>query len=75
MGRAYIQRSLSTEGNLCFKIDCASFIFGINLPFFLCFLLYKLRAIFKVQAPTGLIFGGAFTWRGLFLEFYSNFIR
>ena len=74
LGRAYIQRGLSTEGNLRFKIDCASFIFGINLPFLLCFLLY-LRAIFQVQAPTGLIFGGAFTWRGLFLEFYSNFIR
>ena len=21
----------------------------------------------------GLIFGGAYTWRGLFLEFYGNF--
>ena len=74
LGRAYIQRGLSTEGNLRFKIDCASFIFGINLPFLLCFLLY-LRAIFQVEAPTGLICGGAFTWRGLCLEFYSNFIR
>ena len=61
LGRAYIQRGLSTEGNLRFKIDCASFIFGINLPFLLCFLLY-LRAIFQVQAPTGLIFGGAYFW-------------
>ena len=23
----------------------------------------------------GLIFGGAYTWRGLFLEFYSNFTK
>ena len=55
---AYIRRGLSTEGNLRFKIDWASFIFGINLPFLLCFPLY-LRAIFQVQAPGGLIFGGA----------------
>ena len=46
------------EGNLRFKIDCASFIFGLNLPFLLCFPLY-LRASFQVQAPEGLIFGGA----------------
>ena len=46
------------EGNLRFKIDCASFIFEINLPFLLCFPLY-LRAIFQVQVPGGLIFGGA----------------
>ena len=45
-----------------------------------------LRAIFQVQAPGGLIlkegflryqfggliFGGAYTWRGLFSEFYGN---
>ena len=30
----------------------------VNLPFLLCFSLY-LRAIFQVQAPGGLIFGGA----------------
>ena len=57
-GGAYVQRGLSTEGNLHFKIDCASFIFGINLPFLLCFPLY-LKTIFQVQAPGGLIFGGA----------------
>ena len=48
-GGAYIRRGLSTEGNLRFKID---------LPFLLCFTLY-LRAIFQVQAPWELIFGGA----------------
>ena len=49
------------EGNLHFKIDWASLIINIlevNLPFFLCFTLY-LRAIFRVRAPAGLIFGGA----------------
>ena len=40
------------EGNLCFKIDWASFISGINLLFLLCFTLY-LRAIFQVQDPQG----------------------
>ena len=48
------------EGNLHFKIDWASLIVGskINVPFLLCVTLY-LRAIFPVQAPEGLIFGGA----------------
>ena len=31
----------------------------VNLPFLLCFTVY-LRAIFQVQAPGGLIFGGAY---------------
>ena len=76
------------EGNLRFKIDWASLVLEVNLPFLLRFILY-LRAIFEVQAPGGLylegqfnrgflryllgglIFGGAYTWRGLFSEFYS----
>ena len=33
-------------------------------------LLY-LKAIFQLQAPGGLIFGGAYTWKGLFSEFYG----
>ena len=57
-GGAYIRRGLSTEGNLRFKIDWANLILEVNLPFFLCFTLY-LRAIFQVQAPGRLIFGGA----------------
>ena len=40
-----------------FKIDWASFVFGINLPLLLCFTLY-LRAIFQVQA--GLYLEGGF---------------
>ena len=54
-GGAYIRRGLSTEGNLRFKIDWASLIVGTK---FTVFALY-LRAIFQVQAPRGLIFGGA----------------
>ena len=55
----------------------------VNVPFLLCFTLY-LRAIFQVQAPGGLylegqfnveVFAlpvwGAYTWRGLFSEFYG----
>ena len=30
-----------------------------------------LRAIFQLQAPRGLLFGGAYIRRGLFSEFYS----
>ena len=47
------------EGNLRFKIDWASLIDEVNLLFLLCFTLSS-RAIFRVQAPGGLIFGGAF---------------
>jgi len=43
---------------LRFMIDWASLIVGSRLPFLLCFTLY-LRAVFQVQAPGGLIFGGA----------------
>ena len=41
-----------------FKIDWASLIVGSIFTIFVCFTLY-LRAIFQVQAPGGLIFGGA----------------
>ena len=78
---------LSTEGNLRFKIDWASLIVGVNLPFLLCFTLY-LRAIFQVQAPRGLYLEGrfnggffalpvrgAYIWRGLYMEglIFGNF--
>ena len=69
------------EGNLRFKIDWASLIVGRK---FTVFTLY-LRAISKYKPPPppnltecflrykfgGLIFGGAYTWRGLFSEFYG----
>ena len=54
-GGAYIRRGLSTEGNLCFKIDWASLVVGSIFTV----LAWYLRAIFQVQAPGGLIFGGA----------------
>ena len=57
-GGVYIRRGLSTEGNLRFKIDWASLIVGTAFTVFALFTLY-LRAIFQVQAPGGLIFGGA----------------
>ena len=47
--------ALSTEGNLHFKMDCAILIVESK---FTILALY-LRAIFQVQAPGGLIFGGA----------------
>ena len=47
-----------TEGNSRLKIDWARLIVEGNLPFLLWFTLY-LREIFQVQAPGGLIFGGA----------------
>ena len=61
--RAYIfqrpfLRGLSTEENLCFKIDWASFIVGRKFTSFLCFTVY-LRAISKYKPPGELIFGGA----------------
>ena len=46
------------EGNLRFKIDWASLIVVGKFAVWLCSTLY-LRAIFQVQAPGGLIFGGA----------------
>ena len=83
-GGAYIRRGLSMEGNLRFDIDWASLTVEVNLPFLLCFTLY-LRAIFQVQAPGGLYLEGrfnggffalrvwgAYTWRGLFSEFYGS---
>ena len=57
-GGAYIRRGLTTEGNLRFKLERASLIVRSNLSFLLCFTLY-LKAVFQVQAPGGLIFGGA----------------
>ena len=37
-GGAYIRRGLSTEGKLGFKIDWASLIVQVNVPFLFCFL-------------------------------------
>ena len=63
------------------KIDWVSLILGRKITVFLCFTLH-LRAILQVQAPQGAyIWRGdltgvfcvceAYTWRGLFSEFYG----
>ena len=88
-GGAYIQRGLSTEANLRFKIDWASLIFGSKFTVLDLFY-FVFEGIFPSTSPRGayiwrgdltegflhyrfggLIFGGAYTWRGLFLEFYG----
>ena len=43
---------MSTSNGLAFYLE-------VNLPFLLCFTLY-FRPIFQVQAPAGLIHGGAY---------------
>ena len=62
------------RGKFAFKIDWASLILERKFTVFLCFTLY-LRAVSKYKPPPpggwGLVFGEAYTWRGLFLEFYG----
>ena len=82
-GGAYIRRGLWTEGSLRYKIVWASLQWKGNLPFLLCFTLYS-RANFTYKPSGGLyseerfnggffalLFWGAYTWRGLFSEFYG----
>ena len=57
-GGAYIRRGLSSEANLQFKIDWASLIAGSKFTVFALFY-FVFEAIFQVQAPGELIFGGA----------------
>ena len=56
------------EGNLRFKIDWASLIVGTKFTVFALFY-FVCEGNFQVKAPGGLIFGGAYTWRGLFSEY------
>ena len=51
---------LSTEGNLCFKIDWAGLIVGSKFTVFALFYFVSLRAIFQVKAAEGLIFAGSY---------------
>jgi len=77
-GGAYIQRGLSTEGNLRLKIDWASLIVGSKFTIFALLITLYLKAIFQLQALGGLYLegrfnGGFFTlsvWgaRGLYME-------
>ena len=57
-GGAYIRRSLSMEGNLRFKINWASVIVGSKFTVFALFY-FVFEDNFQIQAPGGLIFGGA----------------
>ena len=68
-------RGLSTEGNLCFKIDWASLMVERKFTIFALFY-FVFEGNFQVQVPGGLIFGGAIKQRvfwvkslgGLYLE-------
>ena len=79
-GGAYLRREICVS-----KLIGLALYLEVNLPFLLCFTLYS-RAIFQVQAPGGglclkgrfnggffaLPVRGAYTWRGLFSEFYGR---
>ena len=80
---AFIRRGLSTEGNLRFKIDWASFIVGSKLTVFALFnyFNYIWGQISKYKPQGGLYFEGrfnggffalldwgAYIWRGLYTE-------
>ena len=56
-GGAYIQRGLSTEGNLRLKIDWTSLIVGSKFTTFPWFY-FVFEGNFSVTSPGGLIFGG-----------------
>ena len=60
-------RGLCTEGNLRFKIDWASLIFGTKFTVFRCLTLYY-RTICKYKLPAG----GAYIWRG---DLTEGFLR
>ena len=80
-GGAYIQRGLSREGNLCFKIDWASLIFGSKFTVLALFY-FVFEGIFPSTSPPGayiwrgdltegffaLRVWGAYIWRGLYME-------
>ena len=53
-----------------FKIDWASLIFENKFTVFALFY-FVFEGNFLSTSPRGLIFGGAYTWRGLFSEFYG----
>ena len=67
-GGSFIRRGLSTEGNLCFKIDCASLTNGRKFTVFSLFY-FVFEGNFQVQAPQGHIFGGAYFLN--FMVFYT----
>ena len=77
-GGAYLRRKICVSESIRLAL-----YLKVNLSFLLCCTLY-LRGIFQVQAPGGLYLEGrfnggffalpvwgAYTWRGLFSEFYG----
>ena len=64
--RAYTGRSLSTEGNLRFKIDLASLIFGSKFTVFALFY-FVFEGNFPSTSPRG-----AYIWRG---DLTEGFLR
>ena len=52
-GGAYLRREICVSKSIRLAL-----LLEVNLPFLLCFTLY-LRVIFQLQAPGGLMFGGA----------------
>ena len=81
-GEAYLQREICVSKSIGLAL-----LLERNLTFLLCFALY-LRATSK-YSPWGGLYSegrfnggffalqvwGAYTWRGLFSEFYSSFIK
>ena len=67
---AYFLIGLSTEGNLHFQMVWASLI--VESKFTIFALLYFVFEGFLCYHLGGLIFGGAYKRRCLFLEFYSG---
>ena len=63
-GGAYIERGLSKEGNLRFKIDWASLIVGRKFTVFALFY-FAFEGNFQVQASRG-----AYIWRGNLMEVF-----
>ena len=84
ISKALFRRGFSTKGNLRFKIDWASLIVGSKVTVFALFYFVS-EGSFSSASPRGayicrgdfalpvwgLIFGGAYTWRGLFSKFYG----
>ena len=67
-------RGLCTEENLRFKVDRANLIVGRKFTVFALFYFAFEGNFPSTSRPPGGggIFGGAYTWRGLFSEFYGR---
>ena len=65
-GGAYLRREICV-----YKLIWASPIVRTKFTVFALFY-FVFEGNFPSTSPRGLIFGGAYTWRGLFSEFYGN---